>query len=223
MDVNSLYILGQYAVGKNIQGGYYSPSDFNTTINAGQKNYCAFLLGIMQQYTPGRPVARVELGQNSVVRQRLAPVIYGYNLSIDPTGYVGYPGDYLQTDAMWSIYGYQRIRYADQHKFVSIYNSTIDPISAYPIYVLENEGFRFFPQSIANARLHYVRNPPDIIWGYTPDANGIPVYNSATSTQPLWDDLSLFEILSRALMLVGVNLNAGVVMQYANEIKQTGQ
>jgi hypothetical protein len=226
LDVNSVYQIVLYIAAKNLQQGYLSPDDFNRIINQGQINYVSYLLGTFQQYTPGRPVARVELGQNSVVRQRLAPIIYGYNLNLDVNGYVNYPGDYLQTDSLWSIYGFKRVRYADQHKFASIYNSVIDPISTNPIYALEDVGFMFYPTmpyGHSQARLHYVRDAPKMVWGYDEDINGIPIYNPAKSTQPVFDDLSLYEIIGRAMLLVGVNLQAGVIMQFHNEIKNSGQ
>lgn len=223
MNTDEVYKIMLYAVAKNTQNGYLSPLDFNRVIKIGAIGYQSYLLGNFPQYTPGRPVAKVELGQNSVVRQRLAPVIYGYNLNINSSGFSPYPGDYLQTDAMWSIYGYQRIRYADQHKFASIYNSRIDNISTSPIYVLEDVGFRFFPQSTATARLHYVKDAPAINWAYTEDANGLPVYNPINSIQPVWDDLAMWDIICRALMLVGVNLQLNVIMQYSQEIKNNGQ
>lgn len=223
MDVNSVYKLVLYIASKNLQQGYLSPEEFNDIINQGQRSYVAYLLGIFQQYTPGRPVARVELGQNSVVRQRLAPVIYGYNLNIDVTGFSNYPGDYLQTDAMWSIYGLQRIRYADQHKLVSIYNSKIDSIATNPIYILEDSGFRFYPQNLTSSRLHYIKDAPRMSWNYTLDANGIPVYNAATSVQPVFDEVALYDIIARSLLIIGINLNAGAIMQYANDLKQSGQ
>lgn len=226
MNVNDLFLLWRYILGKSLQQGYGSPDDFNLLINQGSRSYAAYLLGSFQQYTPGRPVARVELGQNSVVRQRLAPIIYGYNLTIDSTGYVNFPGDYLQTDAMWSIYGMQRIRYADQHKLVSIYNSRIDPISRYPIYTLEDTGFRFYPTrpyQYDQAFLHYVRECPEMRWSYTLDENEIPVYDPITSVQPVWDSPALYEILVRALAIAGVNMQIPQVMQYSEQIKQSGQ
>lgn len=222
MDVNDCYVIMLYACAKNASQGYLSPSDFNTAFNHAQKSYSAYLLGNFQTYTPGRPIAKVELGQNSVVRQRLSPTIYGYNLHIDSTGFSPYPGDYLQTDAMWSIYGFQRIRYIQQNYLQSVYNSTIDPYQTNPIYLVEDLGFRFYPQSLGSSRLNYVRNPPDVVWGYTEDLNGLPVYSAARSTQPLWDDAGLFEIIIRALALVGVNLQLGVVIQYAEVIKKEG-
>lgn len=226
MSVDEVYRLYLFILGKNLQQGYASPSDFNMNIKMGGISYASYLLGTFQQYTPGRPVANVELGQNSVVRQRLTPIIYGYNLNIDASGYVNYPGDYLQTDALWSIYGYRRIRYADQHKFVSIYSSVIDPIQSNPIYTLNDVGFQFFPSrpyEHNQARLNYVKEPPAMVWGYDEDSNGIPVYNPLKSTQPVWDDLSIFEIIARALAPAGVNLQAAAVAQFAQQIKVQGQ
>lgn len=222
-NIDDVYQIVTYAVGKNLQQGYVSPSDFNLVINQASRSYASYLLGNFQQYQPGRPQARVEFGQNTVIRQRLTPIIYGYNLTIDSTGFSPYPGDYLQQDAMWSFYGYNRIREVQQQYFYSIYNSVIDPVPSWPVYMIEWDGFRFFPNSLGQAKLSYVRNPPDMIWGYTLDVNGVPVYNPATSTQPVWDDASILEIIVRALRIIGVNLQYNDVNAYANEIKQIGQ
>lgn len=222
-NVDDVYKLVLFSVGKNLQQGYVSPEDFNLVINQAQKQYAAYILGDFQQYQPGRPQARVEFGQNTVVRQRLTPIIYGYNLTIDNTGFSPYPGDYLQQDAMWSFYGYNRVREVQQQYFYSIYNSVIDQIPSWPVYMLESDGFRFFPNSLGQAKLSYVRNPPDMIWGYTLDPNGLPVYDPATSTQPVWGDATILEIIVRALRIIGVNLQYNDVSAYANEIKQIGQ
>jgi hypothetical protein len=225
--VDTVYLIWLEALAKNKQQGYASPDQFNLLINQGQRSYSSFLLGSLQTYTPGRPISKVELGQNSVVRQRLSPTIYGYNLNIDGTGFAPYPGDYLQTDAMWSIYGYRRIRYAPQERMYSIYGSKIDPISNNPIYDFIDTGFSFYPSNpfnLTQARLSYVRNPPDMVWGYTDDPiTGLPVYSAARSTQPVWDDASILEIIVRALAIIGVSLQLGVVIQYAESIKDKGQ
>ena len=223
MNIDEVYQLVVYATGKNLQQGYVSPDDFNRTINQAQKSYVAYLLGSFQQYTPQRPFARVEFGQNSVIRTRLAPIIYWYNLSVDNSGFSPYPGDYLQVDAMVSIYGYNRIRQVQQDSLYSNYNSVIDPIATNPIYILEDIGFRFFPTSQGAAKLSYVRNPPDMVWGYTLDVNGVPVYNSSLSVQPVWDDAAILEIIVRALAIIGVNLQLNIVEQYSMAIKNQSQ
>lgn len=222
--VDFCYKLMLYILNKNQTGGNLSPADFNRIFNMAQVSYVSYLTGSVQQYSPGKPVARVELGQNAVVRQRLTPVIYGYILNIDNTGYAPYPGDYVQTDSMWSIYGYNRIRYYDNDKWYSAYNSSIDsPTTTNAIYRLRDDGFEFAPTNLVQAKMAYVRNPPEVVWGYTVDGNNRPVYDPATSVDPIWDFVSILEIIVRALKMSGVNLQFPLVEQYANEIKNLGQ
>lgn len=223
MTIDEIYQLVLYSTAKNASQGYVSPDDFNLTINQAQQSYVAYLLGSFQQYMPGRSVARVEFGQNTIVRTRLAPIIYWYDLSVDPDGFTYYPGDYLQTDAMFSIYGYNRIRAVQQDSLYSFYNSVIDPIATNPIYILEDLGFRFFPENIGQAKLSYVRNPPQLYWAYTLDPNGVPQYDAANSSPVVWDDASILEIIVRALAIIGVNLQLNVVEQYSMAIKNQGQ
>lgn len=222
MNVNTIYELCQFIINKE-QSGYLAPDDFNRIMNQAQLSYMSWLLGTFQNYIPGRPVARVELGQNAVVRDRLAPSIYNFNLSVDATGFSPYPGDFLQADAMWSIYGYDRVRWSDQARWYAFYNSRIDPVANFPIYRLDDTGFVFAPENLGAAKLSYVRNPPNISWAYTLDGNGLPVYDSVNSVDPIWDDLSIWDIVSRALDMVGVNLQAPQVAQYAAQIKNVSQ
>ena len=221
--IDDVYQICTYAVGKNLQQGYLSPADFNLVINQAQKSYVAYLLGDFQQYQPGRPVARVEFGQNSVIRQRLSPIIIQTNLVINPSGFSSYPADYLQTDAMWTSTGYERIREVQQNFLYSTYNSVIDPIADWPIYTIEDAGFRFFPITLGSAKLSYVAQAPDMEWAYTLNPNGIPVYSAINSTQSVWDDATILEIIVRALRLVGVNLQYNDVSAYANQIQTQGQ
>jgi hypothetical protein len=153
----------------------------------------------------------------------MSPLLYGYTLSVDGTGFATYPGDYVQTDAMWNSNGVARYRYVKQDSLFSYYNSKIDPIANNPIYLIEPTGFRFYPASVGSARLTYVKNPPTITWGYTLDANGREVYSLSLSKQPVWSDVDQLEIIARILKLVGVNLQMPVVQQYANQITQIGQ
>ena len=222
MDVNQLYILAQDILNKN-QNGYLPPDTFNLLINQGQISFLDYLLGEFQQYQYQKAQPRVQFSQNQTVRQRLSPLIYGYLLHVDGTGFSPYPGDYQQDDAMWTYYGFQKIKYVEQNQLRSYYNSRIDPYQTNPFYLIEDIGFRFYPQSIGFAQLNYVRTPPQIVWGYTLDGNGRPVYNPATSVQPIWYETDLLEILARLLRMVGVSLQINEVSQYAEEIKNKGQ
>lgn len=177
MTIDEVYQIVLYATAKNKSQGYVSPQDFNNTINQAQKSYVSYILGSFQSYTPGRPISRVEFGQNTTIRTRLTPIIYWSSLSIDPTGFSLYPSDYLQVDAMLTD-DYKRIRIVQQDSLYSYYNSVIDPVDTNPIYILEDTGFRFFPINLSTAKLSYVANPPDMVWAYTLNNNGIPIYTT---------------------------------------------
>lgn len=225
MDVNVVYKIILYASAKNTQNGYISPEDFNTVLMPmAQKSYLDYLLGEYQKYQPQRPIAVVEFGQNERIRESLAPLIYGTNLfPSTTTGIAPFPSDYEYSDNMWGLYGFYNIRFVQQDRLDSYIHSSIDPVAENPVYLIQHEGFHFFPENYGSARLSYVRTPPSIVWGYDEDSNGIPVYNPAKSQQPVWGDTDIYQIIVRALALVGVNLQLGVVVQYANEIKNSGQ
>lgn len=328
MNVNDVYVLMQYILNKN-QQGYLSPTDFNNVINQAQRSYISYLIGSLQKYQYGRAVAPVELGNSLTLRQILSPVIKETQLSINNAGFCLYPTDFVLTDALWTINNFNRIRAVEQDKLYSFYNSQIDPVSEWPIYLIKETGFQFYPANISVARLSYVAEAPRIIWSYTTDINGRPVYSAdgpqlattaagagwtgagfstgythstpastdplnsgiggvidsyykisltlsnvtsgfvtltfggltltagsngvftlngyATNTntlsiapfnnfngtvvltinqasaQPVWGDTTLLDIISRALLMVGVNIQAPQVISYANEIKNTGQ
>jgi hypothetical protein len=124
---------------------------------------------------------------------------------------------------MWTFYGYRRIRYAAANFISSFYNSKIDQYPKYPFYTIEDIGFQFYPTDLGNATLSYVRTLPPMKWGYAYDSNDLPFYVEALSTQPVWYDQDLLEILARALRMTGVNLQLTQVSQFAEEMKKEGQ
>jgi hypothetical protein len=221
MNVNDMYRICQFAVNK-AQNGYLTPAEFNLTINQAQVSYQDYLLGEFQQYQYGRPQARINYSQNENIRQRLSPLITEATLTINgTTGKSPYPADYVQADAVRTT-AFERVRYVQQDSLYSYYKSQIDPIASNPIYLLEPTGMQFYPITLGSAILTYVKDAPQIVWAYTL-VSGRPVYDSATSTQPVWDNVDLLEIIARALKLIGLNLQDGQVEQYANQVTQTGQ
>lgn len=227
MDVNQCYEIMQYATAKNVSQGYLSPEDFSLSINQAQRSYADYLLGEYQRYQIQRPIAVVEFGQNERIRDSVAPLIYNTVLPINSTtGIAPFPSDYEYVDAMWSVYGNYNIRFIQQDRLDSYVHSVIDPVVTNPVYLIREEGFQFFPDrpfGENQAKMSYVRNPPSIVWGYVLDGNGIPVWNPATSQNPVWSDSDMLNIISRALLMVGVNLNFNTVVQYAQDIKNGGQ
>lgn len=221
MTSDFMYQIMQFCSNKN-QNGYLTPTEFNLIINQAQLSYANFLIGQFQSYQYGRNQSRISFGQNENVRQSLTPIIYGYVLNIPSNGHVNHPADYQKMDALTDIYGTTPIRWTGQDKTAAFRTSTIDPIATNPAYELVYGGFQFYPQTIGQANLSYVRRPPDIVWGYE-IIGSEPVYDPATSVEPIWYDVDCLEIIVRAMKMLGVNLQAADVYRYAEEIKQGGQ
>lgn len=224
MNTNQVYEILLYAVAKNNSQGYVSPDDFNNKLMpVAQASYLDYLLGEYQKYQIKRPISVVEFGQNERIRQSISSLIYGTNLFPNTTtGIAAFPSDYEYPDAMWGIYGFYNIRFIQQDRLDSYLHSSIDPIATNPVYLIQHEGFNFFPENIGSARMSYVRTPPPIFWAYTLDTNGLPVYDPINSQQPVWVESDIFQIIIRALQLVGVNLQLQTVIQYSQAIKQGG-
>jgi hypothetical protein len=233
MTVDIMYQIVQFVANKFINGGNITPDEFNTLAQQSQYSFLNYLLGQFQDYQTGRSAARVEFGVNMVVRQRLAPLIGPFvSIAVDASGLAPYPSDYQQWDAFFQSGLADRIRPVQQHRLYSYLNDPIDPISTNPIVTVESDGFRIYPNTNYNGvtvpgsimLLSYVATPPNIVWAYTPDpTTGLPVYDEATSTDPIWYDVDCLEIISRILRMVGVNLQSQEVGQFAEVITKGGQ
>lgn len=223
MTTDQVYKVLQIIINKNQQGNL-TPDQFYLLINTAQSQYLDYLLGEYQRQQVGRSIPVVSFGQNQKLRTSLAPLIYGTILNPNSsTGIASFPSDFELVDAMWSLYGIYNIRFATQDKLNSYYRSSIDPIADNPVFLIQQEGFHFYPESIGQVRMSYVRTPPSIVWAYTFDGNGRPVYDPANSQQPVWSDTDIFQIIIRAAAIEGVSLQLNTVIGYANDIKNNGQ
>lgn len=223
MDINEMYELMKFITRKN-QNGNLRPVDFNNSINVAQVAYMDYLLGQFQKYIPGRPWAAVDYSQNQDIRQRLSPFIPPrVTVTIDVSGRAPYPNDYLSSDAMnYGIYK-KRVKFIQQDREDSHINSFIDPITTNPVYLIDEDGFKFYPTDLGTASLSYIRTPTPMFWNSAPDIYNRPVYNPVGSSQPEWQELDHLEIVVRALQQLGVNLQLKDVEQYSQLIKSTGQ
>ncbi len=224
MTVDEVYQITLFVLNKNQQGNL-RPSDFNRIINQAQFSYFNYLLGEFQRYQPGRPISTVEWGQNAHIRERLTPFVQPpTTLAIDPvTGNTPYPSEYEMWDAMyWGIYK-KPVKFIQQDRLASHLNSYIRPIATNPVFLSIYTGFTLYPNAIGTTQLSYIRTPATINWNNTTDIYGRPIYTPVGSVDPQWRREDMLQIIVRALAMVGVNLQAPAVAQYAEQIKQGGQ
>lgn len=223
LSVDDMYKIEQDILNKN-QKGYFPPDQFNRLNTQVQYDYLNSLLGDIRKYMPGRPIPPAAWGMTARIRESLTPFIQPpTTLTIDPiTGLADNPPDYEMWDAMyWGVYK-QRVKFIQQGRLDSHLNSTINPVSRNPIFLSVYRGFQIYPTTIGTTQLSYIRSPRAITWGYSSDIYGRPIYNPAISSDPEWQREDVMEIIARVMRIMGVNLQAAEVSQYAETIKNTG-
>lgn len=304
MTIDEVFRLCNFISGKN-QNGNITPDNFNLLVKESNSEYQSFLVGEVEQFQYNNAKVRVGLGQNLVL-SKLAPFIKSpTTLTIDNTGKSPYPNDYIEKIALYTS-TMSKVRWATQERLASFLSDPIDPVATNPIYLIEDNQFQFYPISLGQAKLSYIRAGETPYWGYNQSgsiltltglaggasyvdgtylnvplrggygiqalatiivAGGIvttvtitntganflvgdilttpnsflgnagagfsitvgtisnstrSVYNPVTSQDLLWSNGEQIEIVSRILKKVGVNLQAGAIVQYATEIKNTG-
>ena len=219
--VNRIYNLVMSILDKNSGQGYVSTTEFNDTINIAQYGFQNYLKGEIQQYQNGRPISRIDYSQNEKIRQQMSPCVYNAVLST-LSGSAMYPPDFILVDAMLTSDNKQ-IRFISQDRLANFLADTIDPISENPGYTIDSQGFTFYPSALSGIKCAYVRKAREIKYATTLDVNGREIYDAVNSIDPIWSELDCFEIVVRALAVLGVPMQLAQVQNYARDIKLNGQ
>lgn len=217
MNVDQCFSFVNFLARKN-QLGSISPIEFEQAFNYSQKGEFNRLLGDITT----RP--HLALGQNERIAERLKPFkITDFPISVAdqiatyPTGFQAIT---LMTDEATKL----AIEYMEDAKLSGRLKSVIDPIaSANPaVYTIANTGWKIYPATVNTVRVSYYGLPVDVKWNYAADGNGRPVYNAVGSVQPLWDDVSIVEILAAACKILGFSFEKQSLVQFGNDVKTNG-
>jgi hypothetical protein len=224
---NTVYEDVQFLCNK-YHHGYVAPDEFVNTFNTAQRIYINRLLGQVQEYQPGRPVARTGGHMTQVVEEKLAPFSKRVILkSVNELSNVKtqFP-DFLKLLSLNTEDG-RRVRRVRHEQIHSAINSAIDPPSATNAYYYEYDaGFRMITgdDDVDRMVMTYVRKPADITWPFTTPA-GIPVFNPADPTlvNPQWRDQEINEIIFIQLGLIGINLKDADLVRVSQTAKMQGE
>lgn len=137
-------------------------------------------------------------------------------INIDLQGKYTRPSDLLHIDAIRHLYNNVETEITEwqDDRLGNKLSSTYDaPTLEFPIYTPYSTYLQFHPKNIGSAIIIYLKkltNPSK--WGYTL-SGGRPVYDPATSVQPLWNDGEIDEIIYLIGEDLGLNLRDQLVMQ----------
>jgi len=224
---NTVYEDVQFLCNK-YHHGYLAPDEFVNTFNTAQRIFINRILGQVQEYTPGRPVARTGGHMTQVVEEKLAPFTKRVILkSVNELSTVKtqFP-DYLKLLSLNTEDG-RRVRRVKHEQIHSAISSVIDPPSATnPYYYEYDGGFRMITgtDDVDRMIMTYVRKPANITWPFT-ISGGVPTFNPADPAlvNPEWRDQEINELIFIQLGLIGINLKDADLVRVSQTAKMQGE
>lgn len=225
MNINQAHQFIDFLVRQSNSGVYLSPTEQDLILNRAQTQYFNKLYGNQNDYRYDRPVPKISYAITEKISRSLAPFLSDPTpLVIDGNGQVNTPSDLYQTVSVThtvSSVDYEVTRVEQDRVSNNLTSSIEAPDAKYPIYTQLRTKLQFYPKNLATATIVYLKKPIDMVWGYTL-VNGVPVYDSATSVQPVWEDMDMNEVIYLALSYAGLNIKDADVSQFANVKTQTG-
>jgi len=214
MNINEIYKTVAYMVDK-FQGTYLSPDDFNLAVNAAQRQYLNFLTGETAEFNQG--VRRTAAG--------------GFSNDVTTGGSLS---NFLKESDLTIT----SVRRVGADKIYAYVNNPIDaPTASDPIYTEIGSNFKFWPSTLATAKIVYFKKPADAVWAYYVDDSGNAVYvptggtvpsgktliPSTGSVQLEWPENDHMDIIYRTLGIIGINLKDGDLIRVSQTVKNDGQ
>ena len=221
MTVDQVYNILKFIVRKN-QLGSLSPADFQYAFNTAQRNYYDFLVGRVEQYRYGSAVPRVGLSMTDNIVSRLMPFEQSATVIVS-SGLGNKPAGLNKLLAMYTINSY-RVYRIEENMFAERMQDSIDPVDEpNAFFVEQNTNWRIYPTTLTSVLVKYLTVPTDVVWNYTLDGSGRPVYNPTGSVDPLWYNNDIDELVARAAKIIGVSFKEPTLSQFGQGVINTGE
>lgn len=205
MIVDPVYETVQRLMGKHSAGGYLSDTDFNKFANLSQNQKLEFELDTSQSTYNLETTSDFKLTKDvSVVNGILQePENYRYFESARAVDFSSGSARYVGFEELTSDEWNWRIGSAHQ-----------PPTNAYPALVQRNGSIEIAPQTVQFVNLTYVFNPPEVVWGWTPE-NNRKVYDENTSTDFTFGESDIPDLVYRILVMAATQIRDKDLMRLA--------
>lgn len=221
MNINDVYKIVSYLVDK-YQGTYLSPDDFNMVVNMAQNQYLAFIAD--DTGSPNRnPKNPVGMSTSAIIADTLSTFLTETTLTITSQS-AAKPANLYKTVAIRTTDDDYPVRFVAEDRVASYIGNAIDaPSNTEPIYYELGSNYKFYPSTLGTAKLTYITNPPELKWAYTGSlvydpVNSLPANNAALD----WGHADIYEIVYRAIGIIGINLKDGDLVRAAQFVKNDG-
>lgn len=226
VNVNTIYQFSLRLIKKNQAGGL-SASDFQLHWNDAQSGFMDDMTGRFQRNSYTKEGINTGLIENEAIITHLTPFIKNIALPI-VGGLATIPVDMKYLMAL--LINDNKVSYINPDQIYSAVGSVIDPPSIqentyYYTHTGDNVSsnqYRFLPDSVSNANIHYISTPKEIVWGFVLDSQNRQIYDAGSSIQPQWNDNDCREITRRMLKNLGVAYKDSDFASFGQSTIQSG-
>lgn len=207
-NINQLYNFFRYIVRKQ-RGVGVTSAQFCDNMDSGQ------LDAFQEWFTP--------YGDTQILHDSLRPFRVYYQFTSNAAGFVTFPSDYEHIlGAAFTVSGstMNEITFVNDNEWVFAINSKLRPISlTKPIALDTSVGFSLYPQSVQTGFFNYLKRPIAPVLAFTQVGRAI-TYDAAGSTQLLWADSYINNIIAKSLRYAGVNMDEQGVSVFAENYNE---
>lgn len=113
---------------------------------------------------------------------------------------------------------YKGVKILSEDELADRLNSQLRPVTALdPVGILDpGNNLQLFPEQTYAGYIRYLKTPIAPVFGFT-QVGRVITYDPLLSTQMLWDNTSLKNIMLRALQYLGVSVDDSEMVQYTEQ------
>lgn len=185
-------------------GAYYDPDDIDNFIHMASLAKFSELFGNVKDYQPKLPVSRISNDVSQKVKDDLRAFKKAPETISISSGVWAIPDDYVHIDALRTSQG-EQIDIVSEEEVAPRLKSHIDaPTEEYPIATIKSDGIHFYPSTLGEAVISYIKTPTKPKYAYTSSGRNY-VYDDGNSTDVEWPTQVHNELIFRALSMAGVS------------------
>lgn len=210
-DISKAHDWINFIVNKGF-GLYFTPVEIDNALHRGQMWY------FDRQYA--------EYAETEQLQDSLAPfkATYAFTTANTPSGVIAAPAGYGyllggQITVVDAGQTRQRpLRIVEEDELPDLLNAQVAVVSTNkPIATMAGQGvIQLYPQVPMAGKIFYLSIPQPPVYAYTQTGRTI-TYNPAGSTQMLWNEYDMDNIMNKALFYLGINLTEDTLIKIMDE------
>lgn len=187
-------------------------------------------MGLPEHYQPGQPLSTQGYEVTPMISHDLEPFkrYKGWDdepaLTVGTDGFILLPDDYFYYSSMThTVDGVKKhFEFMPDEEFEKrVGDPLIAPNERNPVANLQFGHIRIAPITIQEVSMTYIKRPDKPVYA-TKTTNGYREYDETNSVELEWDDVNRLDIIYIMLYDLGINMQRGDLVQYAQKYQQQG-